>query len=958
MPSRQSKRTAWAGGETSPAYWTKKQRKDKRCCAKGCTDTILDSTLKTLRSYIVGLPSADADDFLQKRRLWKQGMQSLDAEDLYSRRAYTCHIEKPDVLVRKVAAIGAGPLEAFTASSQGNARLDEVRPGELVECCTFFLVHHICGFSDSKLRSSRHMHPVARTAEERDLTADRQRRPYERASPKEASSIRWLDEAKKSHMIMPNAEKTILPHATHAHAHADMVHDLERTHRCSWADDALFDYYQEQMESEIQEENRRSVEGLRERERGRAGTEAHVCEPASTGASCSCVLPDASDEEKDGDAADEPTLGAGMGQPPHRGPDHPLPGVRCRCVAPPDDLGGGADEDQAIDDAMDDMSGAGMAQSPKRSEYRYGNPLLGKREGGHEEHSDIPSLSWFLKVWKLHRPELKIRKWLPFAKCDDCIELRGKVMKTRDQQNKRKLLEELRQHLRFVKRERLAYAVHRRMGIEQPQEYLSIIIDGADQSDHDLPHHHSKSHATDAAWKLKLHLMGVLVHGRGSFAYTCPAHLAQGHNVTIQALVDTLVALKKKPGAQLPPCLLLQLDNTTKQCKGKYLMAFLALLVEEGVFKKVIVSFLPVGHTHEDIDQFFSRIAKQLRMYTAYARQELALRIRKGYHKYGSEPWVRHWDNVANISGWLDQHGVATMTDITAHHQFRLFRTTSTGTVQMQGRRWPGGNRDDHWSGLNSNKMFQPLFKDDCFPSLLDTWDTVPPAARPTHPPTEDTIKKTRDGLDALYRYLPGMTQEAKSDCDALFDLYATPVEVDINFAWSRADIELLFSTPDAAAADGQVVARATAMDGTNPKVADFYLVRPAVINADGSHPFHLVMIKLVSETDAALRVMHMELAAEDQNAEKPDWCGGHYVPSKGSEPGTQIANLPFLSFSNLQCRVDVRSASGQWRWKFAQGAKGKSLAAWWALRFQGPSLSLVSCVCAWVQFMCVHANA
>ena len=45
--------------------------------------------------------------------------------------------------------------------------------------------------------------------------------------------------------------------------------------------------------------------------------------------------------------------------------------------------------------------------------------------------------------------------------------------------------------------------------------------------------------------------MGVLVHGRGSFAYTCPAHLAQGHNVTIQALVDTLVALKKKPGAQL-----------------------------------------------------------------------------------------------------------------------------------------------------------------------------------------------------------------------------------------------------------------------------------------------------------------------------------------------------------------------------------------------------------------------
>ena len=28
---------------------------------------------------------------------------------------------------------------------------------------------------------------------------------------------------------------------------------------------------------------------------------------------------------------------------------------------------------------------------------------------------------------------------------------------------------------------------------------------------------------------------------------------------------------------------------------------------------KVCVNFLPVGHTHEDVDNFFSRIASQLR---------------------------------------------------------------------------------------------------------------------------------------------------------------------------------------------------------------------------------------------------------------------------------------------------------------------------------------------------------
>ena len=48
--------------------------------------------------------------------------------------------------------------------------------------------------------------------------------------------------------------------------------------------------------------------------------------------------------------------------------------------------------------------------------------------------------------------------------------------------------------------------------------------------------------------------------------------------------------------------LYLQLDNTARQCKAKYVMAYLKSLVAAGVFKKIVVSFLPVGHTLEDID--------------------------------------------------------------------------------------------------------------------------------------------------------------------------------------------------------------------------------------------------------------------------------------------------------------------------------------------------------------------
>ena len=48
----------------------------------------------------------------------------------------------------------------------------------------------------------------------------------------------------------------------------------------------------------------------------------------------------------------------------------------------------------------------------------------------------------------------------------------------------------------------------------------------------------------------------------------------------------------------LPPVMVLQLDNTWQENKNSHMFAFLASLVEAGVFEKIIVNFLPVGHTH------------------------------------------------------------------------------------------------------------------------------------------------------------------------------------------------------------------------------------------------------------------------------------------------------------------------------------------------------------------------
>ena len=81
----------------------------------------------------------------------------------------------------------------------------------------------------------------------------------------------------------------------------------------------------------------------------------------------------------------------------------------------------------------------------------------------------------------------------------------------------------------------------------------------------------------------------------------------------------------------LPPVLYIQMDNTCRDNKNKYTLTFLALLVELGIFRKVnlwLLSLLcwyycallqvklgclPVGHTHEDIDQTFSCISRHLK---------------------------------------------------------------------------------------------------------------------------------------------------------------------------------------------------------------------------------------------------------------------------------------------------------------------------------------------------------
>ena len=211
------------------------------------------------------------------------------------------------------------------------------------------------------------------------------------------------------------------------------------------------------------------------------------------------------------------------------------------------------------------------------------------------------SYSYFCKIWK-QNPETKkvvLRKWLPFAKCDTCCKLRKRRHETRSRKTRDDLTKELRAHICDVRRERNSYYRRKRLAVNNPEEYLSIIIDGADQSDYDLPYKCTTSKTQSGRVPVKL--MGAIVHGRGTYAFTYLKNCKGGTNATIETLHRVLLDIRNKEG-RLPPKLYLQLDNTTRQCKSRFMIGFLAWLVQNNVFDKVVVSFLPVGHTHEDID--------------------------------------------------------------------------------------------------------------------------------------------------------------------------------------------------------------------------------------------------------------------------------------------------------------------------------------------------------------------
>ncbi|XP_071151155.1 uncharacterized protein, partial [Mytilus edulis] len=225
--------------------------------------------------------------------------------------------------------------------------------------------------------------------------------------------------------------------------------------------------------------------------------------------------------------------------------------------------------------------------------------------------------------------------------------------------------------------ERESYYVRRAQAEMKPKEIISLILDGMDQSKTDLPHYYKWNNPNGASsQKLKTHITGSIVHGRGKYFFMDFNQFPHDTNLTLSCLLHILVEEADGNG-QLPPVLYVQLDNTCRENKNKYFVGMMAYLVKKKIVREVWMSFLIVGHTHEDVDQTFSKISHSLSKNNALTMNDLHDIVK---HSQQPVPKTRDMKAVWNISAWLE-HSINGMNSVTSPRIFRIFNDDTCHTT-------------------------------------------------------------------------------------------------------------------------------------------------------------------------------------------------------------------------------------------------------------------------------------
>ena len=239
----------------------------------------------------------------------------------------------------------------------------------------------------------------------------------------------------------------------------------------------------------------------------------------------------------------------------------------------------------------------------------------------HILHQEPISLNVFRQVWKNVFPHVKIRKYKSSCgHCNLCSILSEKRRKFGDRRGREEITNLFALHRMSTMGERRTYYDRRLKAEMDPSLYLSTIADGMQQNHCMLPWY---GNTKTPANHVKQHLQGVYMHGDNMTIYRTFANVGGGANLAIHTWLLSLENLSRCRSGRLPKVLYHQIDGGPENANVEFL-AVCHLLVACGIFEKIVLTRLPVGHTHEDIDALFALIWKRLRDEHIYTVEDFA----------------------------------------------------------------------------------------------------------------------------------------------------------------------------------------------------------------------------------------------------------------------------------------------------------------------------------------------
>ena len=283
-------------------------------------------------------------------------------------------------------------------------------------------------------------------------------------------------------------------------------------------------------------------------------------------------------------------------------------------------------------------------------------------EGGKPAHGSYTTL---LRVWgECFQKVLKVEKFGSHPKCNDCYRLKQSIQLAATYADKLSASKKLTTHLEQQWRDRMVYwrmRAHARTG---DAKWLVIIIDGADQAKFRVLKSVDTPKAVEGLWRPKMKVVGAWAHGCDlSFTFV-EEDMPHNTNLTIDILMQSLSRILARAATQrttLPCHLWVQMDNCSGDNKSGHMCKWFSWLVDAGIFRSTVASYLQVGHTHEDIDFLFSVMSTGIAKMQAWdtpqqmadcVQRNMAAHVRRTLKEIpvasGMLPAVRNW------MSWLD----------------------------------------------------------------------------------------------------------------------------------------------------------------------------------------------------------------------------------------------------------------------------------------------------------------